>query len=506
MLAALDDPNLIRLREFVILESELVLVTELAEAGSLAQLLRRRGKLSAAEVVATISPVAAGLSHAHELGVLHADVSAANILFTAAGQPKLADLGVARLLTSSGDALGTPAYLDPVVAAGGASGTASDVFSLAAVAFHALTGTSPWQLPGQPEASAEQVLSRAASGEITELSARLAGVDAQLASVLVRALDPEPYRRGTAAEFALDVRAALPPAPVVLAGGRLLTKLGRHSVELRTRERAVSLAATAPPTSEGRPAFRSAPATRTTEVSKDRVLADQVLGDRVPADLTHVARPRVRQLVPVDPAVDGRLRRCADRFGGWLRLPAARFGQRRPPVGRPERRSRLLIGGLLAAVLSAALLTGVLLAGWPGHRPASAAAPNRSARPAADPVVLLDALDLRRAQAYAERQPALLRQVYRSADLLTQDTAQLARWVPVGCRLTGLHTSYRQPRVLFEGAGQLRVQVTASLAAGSLNCPGRPSSRTPPVGPVELALTLHSDGAGYRIDAERILG
>jgi serine/threonine protein kinase len=139
LLAALDHPSLIGLRAYLVLGSEVAVVMELAEAGSLAELLRRRGRLSPAEVVATISPVAAALAHAHDEGVLHADVSATNILFTAAGQPKLADLGVARVFAGRSSSIGTPAYLDPVVAAGGAAGAASDVFALGAVALHALT-------------------------------------------------------------------------------------------------------------------------------------------------------------------------------------------------------------------------------------------------------------------------------------------------------------------------------------------------------------------------------
>src|SRR4051794_18668461 len=166
LLAALDHPSLIALRAFVPMDSAMVLVLELAEAGTLAGLLRRRGRLTRPEVVATISPVAAALAHAHAAGVLHGDVSAANILFNTAGYPKLADLGLARMLAATTDPpLGTPAYLDPTIAAGGPAGIASDVFSLAAVALHALTGAGPWCCPGLPEPTAERVLRAAATGE-----------------------------------------------------------------------------------------------------------------------------------------------------------------------------------------------------------------------------------------------------------------------------------------------------------------------------------------------------
>jgi serine/threonine protein kinase len=200
LLSALSHPNLIGLREFVAIDFAVVLVLELAAGGSLADLLRRRDRLTPAEVAATLSPIAAALAHAHDEGVLHGDISAANVLFSEAGQPKLTDLGLARVLGSEGQPIGTPAYVDPVVAAGGAAGAASDVFSLAAVALHALTGSGPWQQPGGT-ASVDEILAIAAHGVICDLPIRLSDCPAEMSAVLMRALDPEPHRRGSAAEF-----------------------------------------------------------------------------------------------------------------------------------------------------------------------------------------------------------------------------------------------------------------------------------------------------------------
>ncbi|MEO6702625.1 MAG: serine/threonine-protein kinase, partial [Jatrophihabitantaceae bacterium] len=304
LLAALNHPSLIGLRGYLALGAEVALVMELAEAGSLADLLRRRGRLSPAEVVATISPIAAALAHAHDEGVLHADVSAANVLFTAAGQPKLADLGIARLLAGPAAGLGTPAYLDPVLAAGGAAGPASDVFALAAVALHALTGAGPWQRPGEPSGTAEQVLATAATGQILDLAGRLAEASPELAEVLARALNIEPHRRGTAAELALDLRAAVRPVPVVLAGGRIQSSVGRHSVELRERDRAAQRGSS-DGGAEGAQGFP-------------------------PADLTHVARPRVRASVEPEPVARRRWPSRTDRRlvrgGRWLSPAAAGAG------------------------------------------------------------------------------------------------------------------------------------------------------------------------------------
>src|SRR4051812_44480850 len=228
LLTVLEHPSLIRLHQYVQTTAAAVLVMELAEGGALAQLLRRRDRLTPAEVAAALSPVASALAFVHAAGVLHGDVSAANVLFTAAGHAKLADLGVARMLsghTGADRALGTPAYVDPVLAAGGTAGPYSDVFSLAAVALHCLTGAGPWQVDSQGDVPA--MLARAATGTIEDLDGRLVACPPSMAAVLRRALDPEPHRRGSAAGFALDLGASVPRGPVVLTAGRIPPRVGR---------------------------------------------------------------------------------------------------------------------------------------------------------------------------------------------------------------------------------------------------------------------------------------
>lgn len=418
LLAALDHPSLIALRAFVPLEEAAVLVLELAAAGTLAGLLARRRRLTPPEVVATISPVASGLAHAHDAGVLHGDVSAANILFTPAGRAKLADLGMARLLAAAAEPpLGTPAYLDPTIAAGGPAGMSSDVFSLAAVALHALTGAGPWSRPDQPAPSAEEALAVAASGRPVDLAGRLRPLPSAMAAVLIRALDRDPARRGSAAELALDLRASLPPASVMLAGGRIVG---------RTRPEHPALAPAA-----GQLSY-------------------------VPADLTQIARPRpaldvagvLRAGGLAEPDSDApALGRAHDRRGRAIarrarasvrRLPAAFVGRLKPvgqlsprasegaarrgrstgrhhagqvrqirqvrlswlarlalPV-RPTRRARPARSARIARMIAALLVAGTLAAacsiGWPRlHRRAAAASVGErtpgaaGARPATGP-------------------------------------------------------------------------------------------------------------------------
>jgi hypothetical protein len=93
-------------------------------------------------------------------------------------------------------------------------GPASDVFGLAAAAFHALTGVAPWN-----GATPADVLAVAAAGELPDLDELAPEAPAELRAVIARGLAADPHERGGAAAFALDLRHACRPEPVRLAVG-----------------------------------------------------------------------------------------------------------------------------------------------------------------------------------------------------------------------------------------------------------------------------------------------
>lgn len=217
LLGALDHPHLVRLHEVVHQPRRggaprVALVLELLAGGSLADLLVRRGRLRPGEVVTAMAPVAAALAHAHRNGVVHGDLSPGNIVFTAEGRPVLTDLGVARVLGETVAAEVTPAYVDPVVARGGARGPASDVFGVAAAAFHALTGITPWNA-----ATPGDTLAVASTGSIPDLTELAPEAPPELVAVISRGLAADPLERGSAEAFALDLRRACRPEPVALS-------------------------------------------------------------------------------------------------------------------------------------------------------------------------------------------------------------------------------------------------------------------------------------------------
>jgi hypothetical protein len=216
LLGELDHPHLVRLLEVVHQPQRggaprVALVLELLAGGSLAALLARRGRLRPGEVVTTIAPVAAALAHAHDNGVVHGDLSPGNIVFTGEGRPVLTDLGVARVLGETAAGEVTPAYVDPTVARGGAPGPASDVFGVAAAAFHALTGIAPWNA-----ATPGDTLTVAAHGLLPDLAELAPDAPPELVAVIGRGLAADPHDRGSAAAFALDLRHACRPEPVRL--------------------------------------------------------------------------------------------------------------------------------------------------------------------------------------------------------------------------------------------------------------------------------------------------
>lgn len=451
LLAALDHPHLVRLHAVVPHEGSSVLVLDLADGGSLADLLASRGRLSPGEVITAVAPVAAALAYAHGAGVIHGDVSPANLLFTAGGVALLADLGVARLTGDDADAESTPAYVDPAVAVGCVPGPASDVFMLGGVALHALTGAPTW--PGD---TAEEALQAARAGCLDDVAERLAaaGVNKEMTRVVCRALEAEPHRRGTAADLALDLRHSGQPVAVELSAGRV--RRPPTTPATAARQHAARHAAL--------PAARSGAAAAGAQPQlRWRAVADQSSGSPAP---TRAVAPRPRPVIPRP--------------------------RPRPPLG--------LLVGVAATVVAA--LAGCLV-WWQSTRPSAHAGARPSApagRTAPNWPRALARLDALRADAFATRDTRLLSRVYVPGPLLDADTDLLTRLVPSGCRLLGVHTRYQDVRVSAH-ITSARITARASLPASTLTCPGRAPRQARAAGPAILRVRLSRTPAGVRIAA-----
>jgi serine/threonine protein kinase len=121
---------------------------EYVEGSSLAELVRKRGRLSPLEATRAVLGMARGLKAAHDLGILHCDVRPANVLVTKAGKIKVADFGLARHATASQRAfpgtIGTPLYAAPEQLMGTKLDGRADAFSLGITYYNLLTGALPF--------------------------------------------------------------------------------------------------------------------------------------------------------------------------------------------------------------------------------------------------------------------------------------------------------------------------------------------------------------------------
>ena len=169
-----------------------------------------RGPLAVADALGVARGVAAGLAAAHARGIIHRDVKPANVLLPGGDvhAPKLTDFGVARVLgaattlTRTGHIVGTPAYMAPEQAEGGAEVDAPvDVFALGSVLYHCLAGRPPFE-----GADVRVVLAKILFAEAPPLHSVRDDVPAAVEALVVEMMAKNPTRRPPSGA---DVRARL---------------------------------------------------------------------------------------------------------------------------------------------------------------------------------------------------------------------------------------------------------------------------------------------------------
>jgi tetratricopeptide (TPR) repeat protein len=159
-IAQLSHPNILAIHDFGDHESFPYAVTELLDGEDLAHRMKH-GTLSVREAVGLAAAVADGLAAAHRRAILHRDIKPHNIFLTTDGEVKILDFGLARStdradreertetagpdLTEAGAVVGTTAYMSPEQVRGEAVDHRTDLFSLGAVLYEALTGTHPFK-------------------------------------------------------------------------------------------------------------------------------------------------------------------------------------------------------------------------------------------------------------------------------------------------------------------------------------------------------------------------
>lgn len=152
--AALSHPNIVNVQDQGWNQGgarAIFLVMELVEGSTLREYLHERTRLSVAETVAYLLPVASALAAAHKSGIIHRDIKPENILISREGRIKIADFGLAKgavlgatQTVESSIVLGSVSYLSPEQVQRGVTDSRSDVYALGITAYELLTGVKPF--------------------------------------------------------------------------------------------------------------------------------------------------------------------------------------------------------------------------------------------------------------------------------------------------------------------------------------------------------------------------
>lgn len=156
VLATLTHPHVVPIYDYVEDGDLCLLVMEKLTGGTLWARFVGQGLIPQA-ACAVLLATCTGLAHAHEHGVLHRDIKPDNLLFAQQGVLKVADFGIAKVLSGSqalatraGDVLGTPAYMAPEQAGGQPIGPAADVYASGVMLYELLSGRLPFSEEGGP--------------------------------------------------------------------------------------------------------------------------------------------------------------------------------------------------------------------------------------------------------------------------------------------------------------------------------------------------------------------
>ena len=241
--AQLQHPGIVSVFEVGVEDDVAYIVSELVQGVSLADWVsdQRPTHDRPAELCARIADA---LDHAHENGVVHRDLKPANIMIDADGQPHVMDFGLAKrevgeiTMTMEGQILGTPAYMSPEQASGGAHAVdrRTDVYSLGVILYEQLTGEWPFR------GSARMLLKQVVEDDPPSPLKLDSTIHRDLETICLKCLEKEPDRRyESAAALADELRRFLRHEPILARPVGRTARLWKWS---RRNPRVAVLAAT----------------------------------------------------------------------------------------------------------------------------------------------------------------------------------------------------------------------------------------------------------------------
>ena len=226
-MAAVAHPNVVQVYDFGRCDDRPYLVLEYLAAGTLTTRLKA-GRLGADEAAHLLEKLARGVHAAHVAGIVHRDLKPGNVLFDAAGNPKVSDFGLARReslphLTATGAILGTPAYMAPEQARGDNKGIgpASDIWALGGILYECLSGRRPFDAT-----STTQLLAQIANEEPPPLRQLVPSIPRELETIVAKCLcKNRADRYASALDLAEDLRRFREREPILARRASVLVRL-----------------------------------------------------------------------------------------------------------------------------------------------------------------------------------------------------------------------------------------------------------------------------------------
>jgi tRNA A-37 threonylcarbamoyl transferase component Bud32 len=220
ILATLVHPNLVRVTDYFSWDGKEYLVMDFVEGENLAELIARDGAQPEPQVLEWAGQLLAALGYCHKRGVIHRDIKPQNIIITPEGQAVLVDFGLVKLWDPSAPetrtvmrGAGTPEYAPPEQYDMGVGHTdqRSDIYSVGATLYHALTGQVPPTATQRMASPSSFMSPRRINAEVSP------GTEAAVLKALEMAMD---RRYQDTEEMAQALGVAPRPAVIVPSGAQ----------------------------------------------------------------------------------------------------------------------------------------------------------------------------------------------------------------------------------------------------------------------------------------------
>jgi serine/threonine-protein kinase len=205
--AGLNHPNIVGVYDWGQTGNTYFMAMEFVKGRTLAEVLRRQGRLTARSAASVGGSIANALAYAHRNNVVHRDIKPANILMASNGDIKVVDFGIARALdsahdgglTQDGAVMGTATYFSPEQAKGDGLDLRSDLYSLGIVLYELVTGKPPFSGESALATAYKQV-----HDVPTRMKDHAADVPPALEAIVSKCMAKEPTRRYATAEQLRD--------------------------------------------------------------------------------------------------------------------------------------------------------------------------------------------------------------------------------------------------------------------------------------------------------------